>query len=95
MSSAEKGKSRVDSAEAPVGEIPSEGPHAPLQNTQEEPSVTIPAVAIDMLEKSCLVRDLRHLSMQGLHVVMDEFASCWAKVREYPLCCFVFCLTCL
>ena len=47
--------------------------------------MSIPKVAMDMLEKSCLVHDLRHLSAQGLHVVMDEFASYWAKVRKYPL----------
>ena len=63
LSSSEKARNDRDGAEAPVGETLSEGPHVPSQSTQEKSSVAIPEVPMDMLEKSCLVCDLHHLSV--------------------------------
>ena len=47
-----------------------------------QPSVTDKKVAVDLFEQSCLPRDLCSLSAQGIPLVMDEFASCWAKVEN-------------
>ena len=74
-----------DDAGAPVGETSLERPLVPSRSIRDGSSVTIPEVAMDMFENSCLLRDLQHLSSQGLHMVMEEFASCWAKVRNSPL----------
>ena len=50
-----------------------------------QPSVTDTKVAVELFERSCLPRDLCSLSAQGLPLVMDDFASCWAKVKELLL----------
>ena len=51
-------------------------------------SVTDKKVAVDLFEQSCLPRDLCSLSAQGLSVVMDEFASYWAKVKGFFFFCY-------
>ena len=50
-----------------------------------QPTVTDTKVAVDLFEQSCLPRDLCSLSAQGLPLVMDDFASCWAKVKKLLL----------
>ena len=76
------------SASAPVGEILLGGIYVPAWRIREGSSVLTLEVASEMFEHSCLLRDLQQLSVQGLHVVMDEFASCWGKGKKISFVMF-------
>lgn len=65
----------LDVDEASLGDI-----FIPQWRIRERSSVTTRAVAREMFEQCCLFPDLEELAEKDFNFVVEEYASCWAKV---------------